>query len=209
MIKKKVAQILLKVKAVTLSPSKPYKFASGILSPIYCDNRILMSYTKERKKIVNFFIKTIKENNLNFDVIGGIATSGICWAAWIAEKLKKPMIYIRAKAKEHGKENLIEGKLEKGQKVLIIEDLVSTGGSSLSAVNAVREQGGIVEDCVAIFTYEMEKQKKSFAENKCNLFALSNFTALIDVATKEKYIKEEDREKVLEWNKNPDKWGLQ
>ncbi len=209
MIKKKVAKILLNLKAVTLSPEKPYKFASGILSPIYCDNRVLMSYTKERKKIVNFFIKTIKENNLNFDVIGGIATSGICWAAWIAEKLKKPMIYIRAKAKEHGKENLIEGKLEKGQKVLIIEDLVSTGGSSLSAVNAVREQGGIVEDCVAIFTYEMEKQKKSFAENKCNLFALSNFTALIDVATKEKYIKEEDREKVLEWNKNPDKWGLQ
>ena len=205
-MKQKVAEILLNVKAVTLNPDNPYRFASGILSPIYCDNRLLMSYPKERKKIVNFFIKIIKKNKLKFDVIGGIATSGICWSSWIAEKLKKPMIYIRGKTKEHGKENLIEGKLEKGQKVLVIEDLISTGGSSLRAVNAVREQGGVVEDCVAIFTYEMEKAVNGFKDANCNLFTLSDFTALIEGAIKENYIKEEDKKKVLEWNKNPGEW---
>jgi len=205
-MKKAVAEILLKVKAITLNPNKPYRFVSGILSPIYCDNRLLMSYPNERKKIVDFFIKIIKENKLKFDLVGGIATSGICWAAWISEKLNKPMIYIRSKTKEHGKENLVEGKLEKGQKVLVVEDLVSTGGSSLRAVNAVREQGGIVKDCVAIFTYEMKKAINGFKDDKCNLFALSDFTTLIEVATKENYIKEEDKEKVLEWNKNPGEW---
>lgn len=204
-MKAKVAKILLKVKAITLNPNEPYRFVSGILSPIYCDNRLLMSYPKERKKIVDFFIKVIKDKK--FDIIGGIATSGICWAAWIAEKLDKPMVYIRAKTKEHGKENLVEGKLEKGQKVLVVEDLISTGGSSLRAVSAVRENGGMVEDCVAIFTYEMEKAKNGFKESKCNLFTLSDFTTLIEVATEENYIKEEDKAKVLEWNKNPQEWG--
>ncbi len=208
-MKKEVAKILLKVKAITLSPDKPYKFVSGILSPIYCDNRLLMSYPKERKKIVDFFIKTIKENKLKFDLIGGIATSGICWASWIAEKLDKPMIYIRGKTKEHGKENLVEGKLEKGQKVLIIEDLISTGGSSLTAIQGVREQGGVIEDCVAIFTYEMEKAVNGFKDVNVNLFTLSDFTNLIEVASKENYIKEEDKEKVLEWNKNPGEWNTQ
>lgn len=206
-MKKEVAEILLKVKAVALNPDNPYKFASGILSPIYCDNRILMSYPSERKKIVNFFIKTIKQNNLSFDVVGGIETASISWAALIAEKLKKPMIFVRKKPKDHGKENLIEGKLEKGQRVLIIEDLISTGGSSLNAVNAVRAQGGIVEDCVAIFTYEMEKAVNSFKENNCNIFTLSDFTTLIDIATKQNYVKKEDEEKVLAWNKNPEEWN--
>lgn len=206
-MKREVAEILLKVKAVALNPDKPYKFASGILSPIYCDNRILMSYPKERKKIVDFFIKIINENKLNFDIIGGIATSGICWASWIAEKLNKPMIYIRSKSKEHGKENLIEGKLEKGKKVLVVEDLVSTGGSSLRAVNVVKQQGGIVKDCIAIFTYEMKKAVDGFKENNCNVFTLSDFTTLIDIATKQNYVKKVDKEKVLAWNKNPEEWG--
>lgn len=205
-MKKEVAEILLEVKAVTLNPSNPYKFTSGILSPIYCDNRILMSYPKERKKISDFFIKIIKQNKLKFDVIGGIATSGICWASWIAEKLKKPMIYIRAKTKDYGKENLVEGKLEQGQKVLIIEDLISSGGSSLRAIQGVRDQGGMVADCVAIFTYEMEKAINGFKDNNCNLFTLSDFTALIDVAAKENYIKDEDKEVVLKWNKDPGEW---
>ncbi len=205
-MKEEVARILLNVKAVTLSPGKLYTFASGILSPIYCDNRILMSYTKEREKIVKFFVKTIKQNKLKFDVIGGIATSGICWASWIAEKLRKPMIYIRNKSKDHGKENLVEGKLEKGQKVLIIEDLISSGGSSLRAIQGVRDQDGVVEDCIAIFTYEMEKSLNGFKEANCNLFTLTNFSTLINEAAKENYIKEEDKEKVLEWNKNPNEW---
>src|SRR3972149_3514658 len=126
MFEEKVAEILLKANAVTLSPKKPYKFASGILSPVYCDNRILMSYPKERSIITNFFIKLIKNKKLKFNIIAGTATAGIPWAAFIAQRLKKPMIYVRKEAKEHGKENLIEGKLEKGKKVLVIEDLIST-----------------------------------------------------------------------------------
>src|SRR3989338_4458586 len=118
MYEKEVAEILLKVNAVTLSPKKPYKYASGILSPIYCDNRILMSYPEERGVILDFFIELIEKNKIKFDVVAGTATAGISWAAWISQRLKKPMIYIRKKIKRHGKENLIEGKLEKGKKVL-------------------------------------------------------------------------------------------
>ena len=207
MNKEKIAKILLEIKAVALNPAKPFRYASGILSPIYCDNRLLISYAKERKKVIDFFVKTIKHNNLEFDVICGIATAGITWAAWIAEEFGKPMIYVRGKQKDHGKENQIEGKLEKGQKVLVIEDLISTGGSSLKAIESVREAGAEVNDCVAIFTYGMEKTVKGFEDSKCNLITLSDFTTLIGIAAKEDYIKEEDKEKVLEWNKDPSSWG--
>lgn len=207
MISEDVAKILLKVKAITLNPEKPYRFVSGVLSPIYCDNRLLMSYPQEREKITDFFIEIIERKNLKFDVLAGTATSGICWAAWVAGKMKKPMIYVRPSKKDHGKGNRIEGKLERGQKVLVIEDLVSTGGSSISAVEGVGEQGGIVDDCLAIFTYEMDKAKKGFKESGCNLITLTKFSTLIDVAVREGYIKPSDREKVLEWNRDPENWG--
>ena len=203
---KEVAEILLKLNAVTLSPKKPYKYAPGILSPIYCDNRIILSYPKERGAIVDFYIESIKKNELDADVIAGTATAGIAWAAWIAEKLGKPMIYIRSSSKDHGKENLIEGKLEKGQKVLVVEDLVSTGGSSLNAVRAAREAGGVVSDCIAIFTYGMEKARCSFEKEKCRLIALSDFSELVEVASGKGYIKKEDKGIVLKWNKNPEGW---
>ena len=207
MNKEKIAKILLEIKAVDLKPAEPFRYASGILSPIYCDNRLLMSYPKERKKVIDFFCKIIKHNNLEFDVICGIATAGITWAAGVAEEFGKPMIYVRGTSKEHGKENQIEGKLEKGQKILVIEDLISTGGSSLRAIESVREAGAEVNDCVAIFTYEMEKATKGFEDSKCNLITLSDFTTLIDIAAKEDYIKEDDKIKVLEWNKDPSGWG--
>ncbi len=206
-MKKQVAEILLKIKAVTLNAKEPYRYVSGILSPIYCDNRLLMSYPEERTKIRDFFLELIKENNLEFDVVAGVATSGIPHAAWIADKLNKPMIYVRGKAKEHGKTNQIEGKLEKGQKVLVIEDLVSTGGSSVRAVNAVKEAGGEVVCCLAIFTYEMEKAKKQFEEANCKLLTLSNFSTLVGVASENNYITEEEKNKVIEWNKMPADWG--
>ena len=206
-IAKEIADILLSIRAITLSPSKPYRFVSGIFSPIYCDNRLLMSYPEKRKKIIDYFVEVIRERNLDFDVVAGIASSGIPHAAWLAERLGKPMIYIRKKTKEHGKENLIEGKLEKSQKVVIVEDLISTGSSSVNGVEAVRDQGGIVENCLAIFTYEMEKAKENFRNAKCELIPLSDFTTLIEIAEEKDYIKPEERLKTLEWNKDPQNWG--
>jgi len=197
----------LEIKAVTLSTNPPYTWTSGIKSPIYCDNRLLMSYPDKRQQVKEMFLSLIKENNLEFDVIAGVATSGIPHAAWLAEELKKPMIYVRGKAKEHGKENAIEGVIEKGKKVLVIEDLISTGGSTLFVVEEIRKAGGIVEDCLAIFTYEFDKAKKAFAEAKANLHTLTNFSTLIEVATENDYLKAADKDTVLEWSKDPENWG--
>jgi len=206
-IAKDVANLLLEIKAVTLSPEKPYRFVSIPFSPIYCDNRLIMSYPEKRKKIIDYFVDVIRERGIDFDVVAGIASSGIPHAAWLAERLGKPMIYIRKGSKDHGKGNVIEGKLEKGQKVIIIEDLISTGGSSINGVESVRDRGGIVEKCLAIFTYEMEKAKDNFSDAGCELISLSNFSTLIDVASNNNYIKTEDKDKVLEWNKDPQNWG--
>src|SRR3989338_922465 len=207
MIPEDVAELLLKSKAIILRPEQPFKFASGILSPIYCDNRLLLSMTKERAKIVEHYLKKIKQEKIQFDVVAGIATASIPWAAIVAEKLKKPMIYIRKEAKDHGRENLIEGGLEKGQKVLVIEDLVSTGGTSISSVEAARKEGAVVEKCLAIFSYEMELARKGFEEAKCELMTLSNFTTLVKIAAQKGYIKHEEIEMLKEWSKSPAEWG--
>lgn len=206
-IEEEVARILLDVKAITLRLDPPYRWVSGILSPIYTDNRILMSYPQERKKVIDLFLKLIKEKNVKFDVVGGIESSGIPHAAWIAEKLGLPMIYIRKKTKDHGKENLIEGRLEKGKKVLVVEDLISTGGSCISGIQAVREAGGVVNHCLAIFTYGLEDSKKSFSDIGVELLTLTNFHTLVKTATEMKYIKDQEKEKILEWAKDPKSWG--
>lgn len=206
-MKEEIAKILLGIKAVTINAVEPFRYASGILSPIYCDNRLLMSYPDKRKQVIDAFLKAIEDAGLEFDIVGGTATAGIPHAAWIAERLNKPMIYIRSSSKEHGKQNQIEGKLEKGQKVLVVEDLVSTGGSSVRAVEAVRSAGGIVTDCVAIFTYGMEKAQTKFDEGQCKLYTLSDFDTLVGVAAQEGYITSEQETKVKEWNKAPAEWG--
>jgi orotate phosphoribosyltransferase len=206
-MEREVAEILLRKDAVTLRPEKPFKYTSGILSPIYCDNRILMSYVKERTKLVDFFLESIRKNNLEVDIVAGTESAGIPWAAWIAERLKKPMVFIRKKQKEHGKENRVEGHLPKASNVVVIEDLISTGGSSLAAVEALREAGGEVLACLAIFTYEMSAAKRNFSEKKCKLLSLSNFSTLVKVAVEKGYIKKEEKKLVLEWNKAPEKWG--
>ena len=203
----KVAELLLSSGAIILRPQKPFKFASGILSPIYCDNRLLLSRPIERKMIRGFYVKKIRKENIDADVIAGIATASIPWAALVAEKLKKPMIYIRTEQKNHGRENLIEGGLEPGQKVLVIEDLVSTGGTSLSSVASARKEGAVVEKCLAIFTYEMEIAKKGFADARCQLLTLSNFSTLVKVAAKKGYIKQEEISMLKEWSKSPMEWG--
>ncbi len=203
----RVAELLLNAEAVILRPQKPFKFASGIFSPIYCDNRLLLSKPSERKLLRDFYVRKIKKEALSVDVVAGIATASIPWAALVAEKLKKPMIYIRKEAKDHGKENLIEGGLTPGQRVLVIEDLVSTGGTSLSSVLAARKEGAVVENCLAIFTYEMELAKKGFEDAHCKLLTLSNFSTLVKVAAKKGYIKKEEIAMLKEWSKNPAEWG--
>jgi len=203
------AEILLKIKAVTLSPSEPYRYASGILSPVYCDNRLLISYPDDWLYIINSMIKIIvtEIGVRNIDVIGGTSTAGIPHAAYISDKLSLPMIYIKSTADEHGRKRKIEGNLEKGMRVLVIEDLISTGGSSIRAIESVREIGGVVDNCIAIFTYEMEKADDAFRKAECNLYTVSNFSTLMDVAEKHKYITGEERNKAIEWNKDPNEWG--
>ncbi|MCD6396888.1 MAG: orotate phosphoribosyltransferase [Spirochaetaceae bacterium] len=203
------AEILLKNKAVTLSPSVPYKYASGIFSPIYCDNRLLISYPNDWLSIINSMLKIIvnEVGIRNIDVIGGTSTAGIPHAAYISDKLNLPMVYIKSSAAEYGRKRKIEGDLKKGSRVLVIEDLISTGGSSIKAIESVRELGGVVNSCIAIFTYEMEKADEEFRKAECSLYTVSNFSTLMDVAVKHKYISIEEQNKAMEWNQGPDEWG--
>lgn len=205
--KKHVAEILLKLKAVKVQPKEPFRFTSGLISPIYIDNRFVVSFPKEREAIVGFLAKLIDEKKLEFDVVAGVATAGIHWAAWLSAKYDVPMIYIRDKAKGHGRQNQIEGNLEKGQKVLVIEDHISTGGSSIAAVLAVREAGAKVDDCVAITTYEFPNSEKLFSGQNCNLYTLTDFTAIINKAAELGYITQEEKKAVLEWNKDAPNWA--
>lgn len=205
MYKENIAKMLLDKEVVTLNPEKPYTFVSGIRSPIYCDNRLLTSHPKERKLICKAFNEIVKE--LEPEVIAGTASSAIAWASWIAHKLEKPMVYIRKKEKDYGQENLIEGGDIKGKKVVVIEDLVSTGGSSMNAVESCRDSGADVIAMVAIFTYEFEKAKKLFEESKCKTIFLAEFSTLTEVAAKNNFLDEDKLNMVQEWNKDPSGWG--
>jgi orotate phosphoribosyltransferase len=202
----KISEILLNVNAVMLRTKPPFRWASGILAPIYTDNRILMSYPKEREFIVNFFIKLIKKNKIKFDGFAATATAGIPWAAWFAQKLKKPMVYVRSETKEHGRENLLEGRVEDGKSYVVVEDLISMGSSSVNTINAVRAKGGVVEFCIAIFTYELEKAKINFENVNVKLLTLTNFTNLIKVALKKKYISRQELAHIMDWKKHPEGW---
>lgn len=202
----KISEILLKLNAVMLRTKPPFQFASGILSPIYTDNRLLMSYPKEREFIVNSFIKLIKKNKIRFDGFAATATAGIPWAAWLSQKLRKPMVYARSETKEHGKQNIVEGKVEENKTYIVVEDLVSTGNSSISTINAVREKNGIVEYCIAIFTYELEKARINFEATNVKLLTLTNFTSLVKIALKQKYIARDQLAHIMDWKKNPEGW---
>ena len=206
-MKEQVAKILLELKAVKIQPNNPFTYTSGLISPIYIDNRFVMSFPKERKIVLDYMIELIKEKNLEFDIIAGVATAGIHWAAWLSERYNVPMIYIRDKAKGHGRQNQIEGFLEKRKKVLVIEDHISTGESSIAAIKAVKNAGCKVSDCVAITTYEFKAAKEKFDEENCKLYTLTDFTTLINVTAKMNYIQKDEKEKVLEWNKAPAEWG--
>ncbi|HUH61324.1 MAG TPA: orotate phosphoribosyltransferase [Candidatus Eisenbacteria bacterium] len=205
----KIANLLLDIEAVTFSFTKPYlyTFVSGIRGPIYCDNRRLISYPHKRKIVVDEVVKVSK--NLKFDIIGGVSTAGIPWAALLAERLHKPMIYIRPEPKRYGEKRQIEGDMEKGKTVLVIDDLVSTGKSAISVIDVIRRNGGKVTDCVSIFTYGLETARKNFNKIKCTLHPLLSLSDLIEVALDRKYISKEEREELLKWQKDPIKYWKQ
>jgi orotate phosphoribosyltransferase len=205
---KKTAEYLLQIKAIKLQPSNPFTWASGWKSPIYCDNRKTLSYPEVRSYIRDSFAEMIKDIYPQADIIAGVATGAIAHGALVADKLGLPFIYVRSGAKEHGLGNQIEGYYEKGQKVVVIEDLISTGGSSLSAVNALKESGCEVLGMVAIFTYEFKKASDAFASEKCKLNTLSNYSMLIETAVKTGYIGEEEVETLKKWRLDPAGWGV-
>ncbi|MCF1685940.1 orotate phosphoribosyltransferase [Tetragenococcus halophilus] len=204
---KTIAQNLLDIEAVFLSPNRPFTWASGIKSPIYCDNRITMSYPKVRKSIAAELAKKIKEQFPDTQVIAGTATAGIPHAAWVADILDLPMIYIRSKKKDHGKTNQIEGKIEKGQKVVVIEDLISTGASVLEACHAAENEEADVLGVAAIFTYELQSGKDNFKKNNMPLITLTNYSTLINTALAENYIEENELQSLQAWKKDPDHWA--
>jgi orotate phosphoribosyltransferase len=175
-----INQYLLKIGAVKLSPNDPFTWASGKKSPIYCDNRLTLSYPEVRRLICQSFVDKIKENFKDVEVIAGVATGGIAHGALVAEALGLPMIYVRDKPKGHGRMNLIEGHLEAGKRVVVIEDLISTGGSSLKAVDGIRESGGNVLGLLAIFTYGFEAAIKAFEAANCPFDTLTNFKSLLE-----------------------------
>jgi len=204
---KRVAEILLEIKAVALRPTEPFKYASGILSPIYTDNRLLMGYPEKRNEIIDGMVSLLKEKGIEFDVVAGTATAGIPHAAWLAEKTGKPMVYVRSKEKEHGKENKIEGFVKKGWKAIVVEDLISTGGSSVNTVQGLRAAGVEVSDLIAIFTYNMDSSAEKFSAEKISVHALTDFQAMIETAAENGYIDEKGKDVALEWNKDPAGWG--
>ena len=195
----KLAKDLLAIQAVALRPNDYFTWKSGIKSPIYCDNRITMSYPSIRREIAAGMVEVIKEKYPAVEVIAGTATAGIPHAAWVSELLDLPMIYVRDSAKKHGKTNQIEGRVLEGQKVVIIEDLISTGLSSLKVAKALREAGAEVLGVVAIFSYELKKAYEAFSQAEVEYVTLTNYPILVEEAVASDFIHQDDVEKLLEW----------
>lgn len=205
-IAKQTAQSLLQIKAIKLSPANLFTWASGWHSPIYCDNRKILSFPETRKLVYESFAKMIAEKYPEADIIAGVATGAIAHGVLVAEKMGKPFIYVRSAPKGHGLGNQIEGSLPEGAKVVVVEDLVSTGVSSLSAVEALRAAGAEVLGMVAIFTYGFPIAAEAFAKAEVKLDTLSNYETLIELAAAEGYVSESDLEFLGEWRKAPDKF---
>jgi orotate phosphoribosyltransferase len=200
---RRLAEDLLEIKAVFFQPNEPFTWSSGIKSPIYCDNRLTISYPAVRKHIAESLSRLITEHYSNVQVVAGTATAGIPHAALVSNELNLPMCYVRSKAKAHGKGNQIEGRVEAGQKVVVVEDLISTGGSAIAAVQALREAGCEVLGVAAIFTYGLEVGKDNLANYEIAAHALCDYQTLMDVAIEKEYIGEQDRKKLSKWVENP------
>lgn len=206
-MKRIVAEQLLNIGAVSLQPNNPFTWTSGLKSPIYCDNRLTLSFPEVRRKIAEGLKTLILENFPEVELIAGTATAGIPHAAWVSELLNLPMCYVRSKPKGHGKGNQIEGKVSEGQKVVVVEDLISTGGSVITAVEALREAGCSVLGVVSIFTYELEKGKKLLHDAHITAYSLTDFSTLVDVAKEKGFIQKKDMEKLIDWKKDPETWS--
>lgn len=202
----KVAEFLLQIKSIKLKPNEPFKWASGINSPIYCDNRITLSYPQIRTFIRQAYTESVMEYFGKPDVIAGVATGGIAQGALVAQELGVPFIYVRSEAKEHGMGNQIEGYFEAGQKVVVIEDLISTGGSSLKAIEALRNAGLEVKGLIAIFTYGFDVANQNFVKAECPYVTLTNYDIMLNKALDNNLISESDLASLRQWKEHPSKW---
>lgn len=199
-MQKRIAQHLLDIGSVVLSPNEPFTFSSGIKSPIYCDNRLTLSYPDIRREIAEAFVKLIREKYPQVRAIAGTATAGIPHAAWVSDKMNLPMAYVRGNAKSHGKKKQIEGIIQPGQKVVVIEDLISTGRSAITAAEVLRSEGADVLGVAAIFTYGLEKARRAFNEAALPFYTITDFGTLVEMVQ----LSEEERTKLVEWYRNPD-----
>ena len=204
---KEIAKDLLKIKAVKLSPDKPFTWASGIKSPIYCDNRLTISYPEIRKQIAQGLAAQIKAEFPDVEVIGGVATAGIPHAAWVADELGLPLVYVRSKPKDHGRGKQIEGVLPAHAKTVLIDDLLSTGGSVLKAVKAAQNEGADVIGVGAIFSYQLPAVSANFEQAGLSFTTLTNYSELLEAATEENYIAADQLETLKKWRKAPEKWN--
>ncbi|MBT2637200.1 orotate phosphoribosyltransferase [Bacillus sp. ISL-39] len=206
-MKREIAEALLEIEAVSLQPDNPFTWSSGLKSPIYCDNRLTLSFPSIRRRVAEGLKSLIVEYFPDAEMISGTATAGIPHAAWVSELLELPMSYVRSKAKGHGKGNQIEGKVYEGQKVVVVEDLISTGGSVIEAVEALREAGCEVLGVVSIFTYELEKGAQQLKSANIQAYSLTDFSTLANVAEKKGLISKESLESLAEWRRDPAEWG--
>ena len=205
----KTAELLLQINAIKLNPKNPFTWASGWKSPIYCDNRITLSFPPIRNYIREEFSKNLEKQFGKPDVIAGVATGAIGIGMLVAEYMGLPFVYVRPEPKKHGRQNQIEGFLQKGQNVVVIEDLISTGNSSLLAVEALREAGSNVKGMAAIFTYGFDISVENFKKANIDLFTLSNYENLLELAVAKKYITEEEQETLKIWSKSPSTWSVE
>lgn len=206
-IEQKIAEFLLQIKAIKLEPTNPFTWASGLKSPIYCDNRITLSYPTIRTYIRQKFSEVIHEEIGSIDMISGVATAGIPQGVLVAQDLGLPFTYVRSNAKGHGRQNLIEGEVVDGQRVVVIEDLVSTGKSSLAAVQALRDAGCNVVALLSIFSYNLPVAEENFKEAKCRFISLSNYDALVKYAAEHQFINENEKSLLDSWRLDPEKWS--
>ena len=205
-VAQKVAEILLDVGSVIFRPGQPFRFDSGILSPVYVDNRLLISIPRERVLIIKYLVDKIKKIGVP-DVVAGVATAGITHAAWIAQKLNLPMVYVRAKPKDHGRQNQVEGRVKRGQKVLVVEDMVSTAGSSVEVIRALRKLGAKVDNEIAIYSHQMKEADENFKKMKVKFHCLTDLQIVTQVAKDRGFLSRKQIDTVIEWVKDTKNWG--
>jgi len=205
-IAEETSKLLLQINAIKLNPKNPFTWASGWKSPIYCDNRTILSYPDKRNLICNYLVLQIEKNLKNFDIIAGVATGAIGIGMLVANKLNKPFVYVRSDRKKHGRKNSVEGYFQKNQKVVVIEDLISTGKSSLEACDSLLAEGLTIEGLVSIFNYNFDVSKKNFESKKIKYYSLCSYELLIKFAAKQNYISEKEIQKLKSWRSDPENW---